>query len=204
MTTLCGWLFRAKKSPWNTSGFGCTLAEAGARYLEVATSLQQCITLPVLCVFFEFVVQPNTNKGQARRCAHGNVPARHPQRDAGLTRVLITYAFVYLPHTLLAQERYGGDFRQPAELHQGDGYPGQSVQVSWMHTMSHRRLIMRPLLSYIIFARFHSKTFSWSRWCAWAHTSKRFQMTASLLLILWAAMEAPGLGPNHLLLPNLR
>ncbi|CAE7775215.1 unnamed protein product [Symbiodinium sp. CCMP2456] len=28
MTTLCGWLFRAKKSPWNTSGFAATLAEA--------------------------------------------------------------------------------------------------------------------------------------------------------------------------------
>lgn len=39
MTTLCGWLFRAKKSPWNTSGFAATLAEAGARYLDVVTRL---------------------------------------------------------------------------------------------------------------------------------------------------------------------
>ncbi|CAE7198608.1 unnamed protein product [Symbiodinium sp. CCMP2592] len=27
------------------------------------------------------------------------------------------------------------------------------------------------------------------KWCSWAHTSKRFQMSATLLLILWSAME---------------
>ena len=43
MTTLCGWLVRAKKSPWNTSGFGSTLNEAGTRYLDVATPPQLCI-----------------------------------------------------------------------------------------------------------------------------------------------------------------
>ena len=35
MTLLSGWLFRAKKSPWNTSNFASTLKEAGERYLEV-------------------------------------------------------------------------------------------------------------------------------------------------------------------------
>lgn len=47
MTLLSGWLFRAKKSPWNTSNFASTLKEAGERYLEVVP-LQQAYTIAIM------------------------------------------------------------------------------------------------------------------------------------------------------------
>ncbi|CAE7260079.1 unnamed protein product [Symbiodinium sp. CCMP2592] len=38
--------------------------------------------------------------------------------------------------------------------------------------------------------KYNSESFSWSRWCSWAHTAAKFQMTCTLLLILWSSMEA--------------
>ncbi|OLQ00711.1 hypothetical protein AK812_SmicGene16606 [Symbiodinium microadriaticum] len=96
MTTLCGWLFRAKKSPWNTSGFGCTLAEAKPD--------------DVLMEMFQ--------------------------------------------HDILKEN----DMEETSDS-----------QLNFTRVMD--------ILGKVC------------KWCAWAHTSKRFQMTASLLLILWAAME---------------
>ena len=37
----------------------------------------------------------------------------------------------------MAQEQFGGDLGHPAELHAGDGYPRQNVQVFWMHITEH-------------------------------------------------------------------
>ncbi|CAE7230782.1 unnamed protein product [Symbiodinium sp. CCMP2592] len=37
--------------------------------------------------------------------------------------------------------------------------------------------------------KYNSESFSWSRWCSWAHTSATFQMSSTLLLILWSSLE---------------
>ena len=37
--SLTGWLMKAKKSPWETSGIGQSWKQAGERYLEIATWL---------------------------------------------------------------------------------------------------------------------------------------------------------------------
>ncbi|CAE7232876.1 unnamed protein product [Symbiodinium necroappetens] len=37
--------------------------------------------------------------------------------------------------------------------------------------------------------KYNSESFSWSRWCSWAHTAAHFQMSSTLLLILWSSIE---------------
>ncbi|CAE7235164.1 hypothetical protein AK812_SmicGene46674 [Symbiodinium microadriaticum] len=37
--------------------------------------------------------------------------------------------------------------------------------------------------------KYNSESFSWSRWCSWAHTASTFQMSSTLLLILWSSLE---------------
>ena len=42
----------------------------------------------------------------------------------------------------------------------------------------------------IVSARLHDDGFDFSRWCSWAHTSKRTQFTGTLLLLFWSGIEA--------------
>ena len=34
-------------------------------------------------------------------------------------------------------------------------------------------------------------SFSWSRWCSWAHTAASYQYSCHLLQLFWSAMEVP-------------
>ncbi|CAE7802321.1 unnamed protein product [Symbiodinium sp. CCMP2592] len=114
MTMLCGWLFRARKTPWHTQGFGNQLSEAGERYMQTAKP--------------------------------GDVLMQMFQRD-------------------ILKEN---DFEETSD-----------------EQLNFRRVM--DILGKV--CKFNSETFSWSRWCSFAHTAKRFQMSASLLLIFWSAME---------------